>query len=301
MSKLVPLRRCLKCDAVEVVAANEPVWPPGWKCINCGSDVPQVDGIPLFAPNLADTISGFDPRAFEELARLEDEHFWFIARNQLITGLAEKFFPAARRFLEVGCGTGYVLRALASSRTWDRLVGSELHPSGLAYARRRLPPNAELVQMDARDIPAEAVFDLCGAFDVIEHIAEDEVVLRSMRAATLTGGGAIIAVPQHPMLWSRADETAHHQRRYRRGELEEKLRRCGFEVIFSSSFNSLLLPLIAASRLIGREREEDVYEFSVPPVIARVLLATLRAEVWMTLKGAGWPAGGSRVVVARAV
>ena len=59
-------------------------------------------------------------------------------------------------------------------------------------------------------------------------------VLRGMRVATAEGGGIIIAVPQHPGLWSHADVVAHHQRRYRRGELEAKLRASGFEVMFSS-------------------------------------------------------------------
>jgi hypothetical protein len=145
-------------------------------------------------------------------------------------------------------------------------------------------------------------FDLTGAFDVIEHIAEDEAVLRGLRAATVTGGGTIVAVPQHPWLWSRADEIAHHQRRYRRGELEEKLSRNGFKVVFSSSFTALLLPLMAASRLRRDKRsDEDVYEFKLSPAINRVFLETLRTEVRMTLAGVRWPAGGSRVVVARAI
>ena len=41
--------------------------------------VPQVDDIPMFAPELADTVSGFDPKSFGELAELEAEHFWFVA------------------------------------------------------------------------------------------------------------------------------------------------------------------------------------------------------------------------------
>ena len=257
----------------------------------------------MFAPELADTISGFDPKAFDELAELEDEHFWFIARNQLIVGLANKFFPDARRFLEIGCGTGFVLRAIAGSRQWERLVGSELHPTGLAHARKRLPSEVEFVQMDARDIPAVGIFDLTGAFDVIEHIADDEAVLRGLRAATQTGGGTIITVPQHPWLWSRADEVAHHERRYRRGELEMKLRRNGFEVLFSSSFTALLLPLMAVSRLKrrGKETEEDIYEFRMNPAVNRLFFEIMHAEVRMTLAGICWLAGGSRIVVGRAV
>jgi SAM-dependent methyltransferase len=259
----------------------------------------------MFAPELADTISGMDPRSFEVLSKVEAGHFWFVVRNELIVGLANKFFPDARRFLEIGCGNGAVLGAIAGSRPWERLVGSELHPSGLAYARKRLSSGVEFVQMDARNIPAAGVFDLTGAFDVIEHIADDEGVLRGLRAATQTGGGTIIAVPQHPWLWSRADDIAYHQRRYRRGELEAKLRRNGFEVLFSSSFTALLLPLMAANRLsrARNERDDDdvTREFRLNRHINSLFTAILRAEIGMTLAGMTWPAGGSRVVVARSV
>ena len=303
-SAVKPSRRCLACGAAEPVADNEPVWPAGWQCAACGHVVAQSDGIPMFAPDLADTISGMDPQNFEALSKFEAEHFWFVVRSELIVGLINKYFPDARHFLEVGCGNGAVLRAVARSRPWKRLVGSELHPSGLAFARKRLPSGVEFVQMDARNIPGRDVFDLTGAFDVIEHIADDEGVLRGMRAATRTGGGTIIAVPQHPWLWSHADEIAHHQRRYRRGELEAKLRRNGFEVLFSSSFTALLLPLMAASRLKGRgaETDDDVMrEFALNRRVNDFFIAVLRAEIWMTLVGCRWPAGGSRVVVARAV
>src|SRR5258708_13686084 len=210
-----PSRRCLACAAVEPISDNGLVWPVGWRCSTCGHAVAQSDGIPMFAPDLANTVSGMNPQNFEALSKVEAEHFWFVVRNELIVGLVDKFFPDARRFLEVGCGNGAVLRAIAQSRPWERLVGSELHPSGLAFARKRLPPAVEFVQMDARNIPGLDIFDLTGAFDVIEHIADDEGVLRGMRAATRTGGGTVIPVPQHPWLWSHPDDIAHHQRRYR--------------------------------------------------------------------------------------
>jgi SAM-dependent methyltransferase len=299
-----PSRRCLACGAVESVADNERVWPAGWRCSACGHAVAQSDGIPMFAPDLADTVSGMDPRNFEGLSKVEAEYFWFVVRNELIVGLINKFFPDARRFLEIGCGNGAVLHAIAQSRPWERLVGSELHPSGLAFARKRLPPEVEFVQMDARHIPCFDLFDLTGAFDVIEHIADDEAVLRGLRAATRTGGGTIIAVPQHPWLWSRVDDISYHQRRYRRGELEAKLRRNGFEVLFSSSFTALLLPLMASSRLIGRDKKTDddvLGEFTLNRRVNATFIAILRAEIRVTLAGFSWPAGGSRIVVGRAV
>jgi SAM-dependent methyltransferase len=266
--------------------------------------VAQAEGISMFAPELADTISGMDPDSFSALSKVETEHFWFVVRNELIIGLANKFFAQARRFLEIGCGNGAVLRAMARSRPWERLVGSELHPSGLVFARERLGRAVELVQMDARNMPATNVFDLTGAFDVIEHIADDEAVLRELRRVTQTGGGTIIAVPQHPWLWSRTDEVAYHQRRYRRGELEAKLRRNGFDVLFSTSYTALLLPLMVTSRILGKGKQssEDVnHEFTLNPRINRLFMLILRAEVRMTLAGIKWPAGGSRIVVGRAI
>jgi SAM-dependent methyltransferase len=297
-------RLCLACGAGEPVRSNEPVWPIGWECPVCGQRVAQAEGIPMFAPALADTVSGFDPASFAVLAQIEATHFWFVARNELIVGLANRFFPNARRYLEIGCGNGVVLHALAQSRRWERLVGSDLHPTGFSTARARLPRDVEFVQMDATRIPAINVFDLTGAFDVVEHIADDEAVLRGLRQATTPGGGTIIAVPQHPWLWSRSDEIAYHQRRYCRGELEAKLRRNGFEILFSSSFTAVLLPLMAASRLKAHAvpNDRDIErEFTLSPTVNAMFTAILRAEVRMTLAGLRWPAGGSRVVVARAV
>ena len=119
-------------------------------------------------------------------------------------------------------------------------------------------------------------------------------------------GVPIISVPQHPWLWSTADDLAYHQRRYRRGGLEAKLVAAGYEIVFSSSYTALLLPLMAASRLKARlmpsKGTQDVSrEFAVSPAVNAVLKALLLAEVRLTLAGVRWPAGGSRVVVARAI
>jgi SAM-dependent methyltransferase len=302
----VPERLCLACGARDRIRSNEPVWPAGWYCRVCGHKVPETFGIPLLAPDLADTVSGFDPVAFDRLVRVEATHFWFVIRNELIVALADRYFPQARRYLEIGCGNGAVLQAIAKSRSWDRLVGSDLHPKGLAHARARLPHGVEFAQLDARAIPAVEAFDLTGAYDIIEHVPDDEAAMRALRTATATGGGTIIAVPQHPALWSRADEMGHHQRRYRLGELEAKLEHNGFRVQFSSSYTAVLLPLMALSRLKARlspgSADADVdREMQIGAGLNRAFTALLRAEVRLTLAGLRWPLGGSRVVVARAV
>jgi SAM-dependent methyltransferase len=304
MKPAVAERFCPACRAHDPIQPDEPVWPIGWHCPACDRSIPQREGVPLLAPDLAEARSGFDAAAFAALAEIETTHFWFAPRNELIVGLANRFFPNATRYLEIGCGNGEVMRTMAQTRRWKRLVGSDLHATALKHTRMRVPQEVELVQMDARAIPAQNTFDLIGAYDVVEHVAEDEELLRALRGATEAGGGVIIAVPQHPALWSRRDEMAYHQRRYRRGELEAKLKRNGFDILFSSSYTTVLLPLMALSRIKARVSSKDANvdrEMSLGATLNAILKSLLRAEVRLTLAGLRWPVGGSRVVVARAV
>src|ERR1700687_2990689 len=141
---------CPSCrHAANFNDARQP-WPQGWTCGACNFVVPHSDGIPCLAPELADTSVGFDPKLFETLAGLEERNFWFVNRARLIASLLRKHFPRSRNFLEIGCGTGSVLLALCDARPQLTLAGSELHCRGLAFARRRLGPDALLLQMDAR-------------------------------------------------------------------------------------------------------------------------------------------------------
>jgi SAM-dependent methyltransferase len=292
-------RICPNCRASDQIRDNEAIWPRTWACAECSHTIEIRDGIPIFAPALADTVSGMDPGLFEQLAGWEDENFWFVPRNRLITALLDRYFPAAQNFMEVGCGNGFVLTAISGMRPWRRLVGSELHPTGLAIARNRLGDRAEFVQLDARSIPARGLFDVIGAFDVLEHIEDDAAVLAAMHGATRPDGGIMLAVPQHPWLWSNTDERALHVRRYRRDELERKVQAAGFRLLFSASYTALLLPLMAASRLRGSTKADSLRrEFELPTIANNWLRAILQLEVSLTLAGVHFPAGGSRVIVA---
>tara|TARA_R110000868_G_scaffold102678_1_gene282833 strand:+ start:11132 stop:12100 length:969 start_codon:yes stop_codon:yes gene_type:complete len=299
-------RICPKCRASEPLDREAEIWPKDWACKSCGNRLSVDDNIVLAAPELADSISGFDPSDFDYLSVAELTHFWFVARRNLIVSLVDKYAPAARSYLEIGCGTGNVISALSRSRQWERVVGTEIHPKGLNLARPRLPANVELMQLDARRLPFARVFEVVGAFDVLEHVAEDEKVLEQIQSTLVSGGTFVMTVPQHPWLWSISDEIAHHERRYSRGELEAKLKRAGFIVEFSTSYTATLLPLMAASRILSRfdRGERDVrevarQEFEISTFTNSVLTSLLNVEVTLTKCGMRWPAGGSRVIVAK--
>lgn len=244
---------------------------------------------------------GFCPEYFEQLAGIEPRYFWFLARNQLICKMLGRYFPSALNLMEIGCGTGFVLEAIADTYPQLELVGAEYFHEGLAVASRRLGSRALLCQMDARHIPHEDAFDVVAAFDVLEHIAEDERVLQQMHRATRPGGGIVLTVPQHRFLWSRFDEASCHQRRYARKELLEKVSRAGFEPARTTSFVSLLFPLLLLKRLGGADRggKDPFDEFRLGSWINAALMKVLALERFCLMAGVSFPFGGSLLVVAR--
>jgi SAM-dependent methyltransferase len=244
----------------------------------------------------------FDSGSFADLAAAESDNFWFQARNRLIIWALERHFPDAADLLEVGCGTGFVLRGFRDAFPDLRLVGGDYYAAGLPFARERLP-GVELTQLDARELPFKDEFDVVGAFDVIEHISDDERVLSQIARALRPGGGLLLTVPQHPWLWSHADDRGMHKRRYRQAELVDKARSAGFEVVRVTSFVSLLLPAMAASRVLDRRRDatdwDPMGEFKISPALNRTFGAVLDLERALIRAGVSLPVGGSLLLVAR--
>jgi SAM-dependent methyltransferase len=287
------MKRCVQCGFRFTT--------DGWQCSSCGTEPQLLEGFPSFAVALAHQSEGFDPRHFEELARLEARNFWFRARNRLIVWALGRYFRGARSFLEIGCGTGYVLSGIARAFPKLRVAGSEIYSKGLGFAARRVR-RAELFQADARHIPFESEFDVIGAFDVVEHIKEDEAVLAELYRAVAPGGGIILSVPQHAFLWSQQDVHACHVRRYDPGQLERKVRAAGFIVERSTSFVTLLMPLLMLSRMGKQEPSESfdaLEELRIGPFLNTALEAVMALERLIIRAGLSLPFGGSRLIVAR--
>jgi SAM-dependent methyltransferase len=240
---------------------------------------------------------------FDRLASSEAGSFWFRGRNRILLATLDAEFPQATSFLEVGCGNGYVLGAVAARHPEMRLVGSDLSAAGLAHARARAP-GATLLRADARELPFDGELDVAGAFDVIEHIPEDEAVLAAMRRAVRPGGGVLVTVPQHRWLWSETDRYSGHQRRYTRGELVGKLAAAGLRVRFTTSFTTLLLPAMAASRAwqaVSRRPYDPGREHRAVGRFDALLELAMRVEAAAIARGAHLPAGGSLLAVAERI
>jgi SAM-dependent methyltransferase len=272
-----------------------------WQCPSCLYEPKRLDGHLAFAPELAEQSEGFDASYFGRLAELEPGSFWFRSRNRLLCWALEHYFPDAKSFFEIGCGTGFVLAHIRKEFQQLTVVGSEVFSKGLSFASERLP-GVDLFQMDACQIPFESEFDVIGAFDVLEHIGDDELVLSQMHRAVRKGGGILLTVPQHSFLWSEVDEYSRHLRRYSVSELKAKVKRAGFRTLRATSFVSLLLPLMLIARLKQRPAHlefDPVAEFKLSISANFLLQRVMDVERAMIRLGVSFPAGGSLLLIAK--
>jgi len=270
-----------------------------WTCPRCNWTPKIRDGIRILMPTTTDGAPGFDAKFFDEVDQAERDHFWFHGRMALIEHVLDRFFPRAESFLDVGSGTGHVVAALR--RRWPsmQITAAEAFADGLRLTAQRAA-GVELVQTDALHLPYDAEFDAVAAFDVIEHIADDGAAVREMVRAVRPGGGLMVTVPQHQFLWSPFDDYVLHHRRYSRAALKRLFNDAGCDVVFATSFVSLLLPAMFLARMFRRARPEDpLSEFRVSGWQNRVGASLLTAERWLIRRGISFPAGGSLLMVAR--
>lgn len=241
----------------------------------------------------------FFVEAYDYLASKEDKHWWFCARNRILLWVLSTKVTPFSNFLEIGCGTGFVLRSVGNRFPESGLFGSEFYEEGLVIARERVP-NAVFVQMDARLMTDFEKYDLVGAFDVIEHIEEDALVLGNLFNAIKRGGSILITVPQHRWMWSGADVKACHVRRYSRSELVQKVKSVGFDVVYVNSFVSLLLPLMWLSRRRANKNcDVPNSEFQISSRLNFLFKKVMDFELVLIKFGIRFPFGGSLLLLAR--
>jgi SAM-dependent methyltransferase len=255
----------------------------------------------------------YDPSCYGALVVAEEHHFWFRARSRLIATLAGQVVRPLNpgyRVLEVGCGAGYVLRALRDACSEGTVIGMDLFEDGLRHARARLPETA-LVRGDVLHPPFSQRFELVGLFDVLEHMEDDLRVLGSARDLLAEDGVLMLTVPAGAGLWSYADVVAKHARRYEAADLDAKLRLVGLDVEYLSPFMASLYPVLWVGRRVasfrdrraagdpdrGRELFDD--ELRVNPVAGAAFGWVLEQELRWLRRRRRLPLGASLVAIAR--
>jgi SAM-dependent methyltransferase len=76
----------------------------------------------------------------------------------------------------------------------------------------------------------DGAFDVVCAFEVLEHIPDDETVLHELARVLRPGGALFFSVPVEPKLWTGFDDACGHVRRYVASELAARLAALGLHI-----------------------------------------------------------------------
>lgn len=219
-----------------------------------------------------------DRSVYDSMAELDERHWWYVARRKVLAALIRRRVrpPKNARVLEIGCGTGHNLKMLSEFGT---VAGLEIDEAARSFAEKRAgheifsAPLPELAGIPERH------YDVVGAFDVIEHIVDDEGAIASIARLLKPGGKLVMTVPAHQWMWSAHDVVNHHQRRYSKASLRRLIAGSPLKLEAIGYFNSLLFPVAVAERLASKARGKDDSKLSLPPApINQALERTFAAE-----------------------
>jgi len=211
---------------------------------------------------------------FDRMAELDQHHWWFLARRRILEILIDRIvqLPKKARILEVGCGTGHNLSML---KRFGKVEASELDPSARALASKRLRGQVKEAKLPDLSMFERDAYDLVALLDVLEHVPDDLGSLRAILKRLKPGGALLLTVPANPWMWSAHDVAHHHFRRYTRKQLEELFSKAGLEVQLLSYFNTLLYPLVAAARIIGKMTRKDTADDQLPGDVVNGVLGRI--------------------------
>jgi SAM-dependent methyltransferase len=131
-----------------------------------------------------------------------------------------------RSVLDVGCGSGDNLRAMAQAMPHLVLTGTDISSEALAVAAQHVP-GAIFKQLDAQKEKLDDRFDLVMCNQVVEHLKDDTAALRNL--ALMAKKWVLVATMRGHM---RPSELAiGHIRNYSDVELRAKAESAGLEVV----------------------------------------------------------------------
>ena len=141
--------------------------------------------------------------------------------------LVSALVPAAGARLEIGPGLRPRL-PIAGTHFLD------LSPAAVRrlLARRGLARTGEITALPYPD----QRFGLVAAFDVIEHVADDDRAFTELMRVLAPGGRLVFSVPLHPARWTVFDDYVGHARRYEPDALTDLLAGHGLVVEQSAVF-----------------------------------------------------------------
>jgi SAM-dependent methyltransferase len=205
-----------------------------------------------------------DRAVFDRMAEQDQIHWWYVARRKILAALIarEAELPKDARILEIGCGTGHNFEML---KTFGRLDALEVDEGARTLARTRLGHEVGDAPLPGLPGVPDGCYDLIALLDVLEHVDNRAESLRSIAGKLTPNGRILITVPAYQWMWSAHDLAHHHKLRYSKKGLRRDAEAAGLKVRKLGFFNSLLFPIAASVRLLGKLAGRTSSDDQVPP------------------------------------
>lgn len=157
--------------------------------------------------------------------------------SKWIYHMYEKYI--GKEVLDIGGGVGTAISFYIDKA--ERVVATELFENQVNIMNKRFENYQyfKAIQADIMkdDFSAYDKFDTIILINVLEHIEDDRKALANMKKLLKDSGTIIICVPAMPGLYCYMDKNVGHYRRYARGELSQKAKENGLQVIENTYMN----------------------------------------------------------------
>jgi len=229
------------------------------------------------------------------LSSVDDGDYWWYAVRQghVISAIRRRMGSAPLDHLDLGCGAGGVMAALAKNLSPREQHGLDGTEEAVEIARSR-GLNAEFADFrQPLSLPFQPNVVTC--LDVLEHLEDPVLALRHLGESAAPRALLVATVPAMPSLHSNWDDLCGHFRRYTRTTLAEHLAAGGFELLRMRYAFSYCVPPAWWQRRVTKVVQEVEFP-EVSPLLNRLLTWAGTAE---RLVGSPLPLGTSLVAEAR--
>lgn len=206
------------------------------QCLDC-----TLGYVHEFPVDTADVYSGEEYAGIAQSDYLDNVEYRKERFGRERIGLIRQFLPSDRknpRLLDSGCGTGWFLEVAAENGF--NIAGQEFGRDLANYTSQKL--GIQVWSCSLPEIPIDEKFDVITMFDVIEHVPDPFLVIRSIYERLSPGGIALFFTPNLDSLgfWKLKDQSslvmpAEHLYHFTRSSLETALTREGFNVVHYES------------------------------------------------------------------
>ena len=238
---------------------------------------------------------------YRELFEVENSHWWHHHKRGVVHQMIRKFTRKGR-VLDVGTGTGKILEEL-QRKGWE-VTGVDGEKEAIIWCKKR-GVIVKQADINKEKLPfAAAKFDLVLMLDVLEHISDEQGIIKEIKRALKPGGVLIVTVPAYQWLYSYWDKMMGHERRYSCGSLKKLMANNGFNILYLSYFSCLVLfpaILVRFFKSLFKVKEEPISDFQTLPLklISEPILRSYVFLEQILLKFVKLPFGLSLILVAR--